>query len=263
MAENRNVATAGVNALSKDLASKLALGIAESRSQTTIPGGKPLLRLTRDGWCYGQTDEGVQDGSSWALNPLTISHGYCAWTNHSDPKQKNTLVGEIMVPVFEPKPIKPEPIDGWPFNEQRAVEMKCMDGDDQGVEVTYKNSSVGGMRAFDGLLAALQKQLQTTSNYPCPVVQLGIDSYRHQKWGQVQVPVFEIVGWAAMDGSLMPANGGGPSPELTSAAAEADFKANADAAPARSPRKVKAPLVKGKAAPAEPAPTARRRPTRR
>ena len=36
-------------------------------------GGKPLLRLLRDGiWVYGQENIEVQEGSHWAVNPMQL-----------------------------------------------------------------------------------------------------------------------------------------------------------------------------------------------
>ena len=80
------------------------------------------------------------------------------WTNHEG-ATKNTMVGEVMTPVHEPKPARPAPIDGWPFAEQRVFELRCLNGDDTGVEVQYKVSSLGGLRAVDELLGALQIHL--------------------------------------------------------------------------------------------------------
>jgi hypothetical protein len=271
--------------LSTDLASRLLSGIGQSRSATTIPGGKPLLRLTKgSGWVFGQNDEPVQDGSSWVANPLSIMHGFCAWTRYdAKDKKTNELVGEVMVPIYEAKPAKPDPVGEaqWPYAEQRSIEMKCLDGDDAGTEVLYKNSSLGGMRSFDGVLAALQAQLQKDPNHPCPVLQFGIDSYKHKVWGEVLVPIFDIVGWADMNGNLAEEtedNGAGP--QTTEAATEEEAEEDVvelATAPAQTTRKAAAakaePAPKAakappkaslrKAAPAEPAPTSRRRPVRR
>ena len=117
-------------------------------------------------------------------------------------RTKNTMVGEVMTPVHEPKPARPAPIDGWPFAEQRVFELRCLNGDDTGVEVQYKVSSLGGLRAVDELLGSLQIHLNEDPRYPCPVVELLSDSYQHQKWGKVYTPIFDIAHWASMDGQL-------------------------------------------------------------
>ena len=214
----------------------------------------------------------MQEGSTWAINPLSIAHGWVAWTNHEG-NTKNTLVGEVMAPVHAPKPDRPQPIDGWAFTEQRLFELRCMDGDDEGTEVVYKISSVGGMRAVDDLLAALQGQLTDNPLYPCPVVELLSDSYQHQKYGKIYVPIFEIADWATMDGNLLSED----HPEqVTNGAAQVQPEPEPkqpEPAPAPAPtpqpatRRTRATRTAAAPtpppAPAEPAPTARRRPIRR
>jgi hypothetical protein len=258
----------GATALSTDLLSKLKTGIAESRASTVIAGGKPLLRMLRDSqWVYGQRDDAVQENSSWAINPLSIAHGWCAWTNHEG-GTKNTLVGEVMSPVHEPKPPRPAPVDNWPFTEQRMFELRCMDGDDQGTEVVYKISSVGGMRAVDELLSQLQVQLGENPNYPCPVVQLMTDSYQHTKWGKIYVPIFDIVDWSTMDGRLdsednpTATNGAAAAPAPTPAPAPAPTPRPRGRPPAQ-PAAQAQPAPHPAPAPVTPEPTARRRPIRR
>lgn len=198
-----DIVKAASGALSTDVASKLLKGIGESRSQTVISGGDPLLRLLRHGeWVYGQEDTEVLEGSLWAVNPLSIEHGYSCWSNYDEKGKKNELLGEAMAPIYEPKPMKPEPVNGFGYNEQRSFKLKCINGDDKGVEVMHKLSSVGGMRAVDGLLADMQAQLATNPSYPCPVIELEVDSYQHTKWGKVFVPIFTLRGWANMLGEL-------------------------------------------------------------
>ncbi len=198
-----DIVKAASGALSTDVASKLLKGIGESRAHTVISGGDPLLRLLRHGeWVYGQEDTEVLEGSLWAVNPLSIEHGYSCWSNYDEKGKKNELLGEAMAPIYEPKPLKPEPVNGFPFNEQRSFKLKCINGDDAGVEVMHKLSSVGGMRAIDGLLADMQAQLATNPAFPCPVIELEVDSYQHTKWGKVFVPIFTLRGWADMNGNL-------------------------------------------------------------
>jgi hypothetical protein len=275
-----NVTTRQATAIGTDVISKLRSGIAESRANTVIAGGKPLLRLLKDAnWVFGQRDDQVQEGSTWAVNPLSIAHGWVAWTNHEG-NTKNTLVGEVMAPVHAPKPDRPQPIDGWAFTEQRLFELRCMDGDDEGTEVVYKISSVGGMRAVDDLLASLQGQLADNPLYPCPVVELLSDSYQHQKYGKIYVPIFDIVDWATMDGNLFSedhpeqvTNGAQQAPQAQPEPAPKQPEPAAPPAPTPQPAPRRTRATRTAAAqpvaptpppaPAEPAPTARRRPIRR
>lgn len=176
-------------------------GLRQSKAETVLSGGLPLLRLIKSGdWVFGQQNDPVQEGSSWAINPNSLGHGYSCWTNHPG-ATKNEIVGEVMVSMTEKKPLRDSlPVHQWPWNEQRWFQLKCLDGSDEGVEVLYKTSSDGGMRAVDALLGDLIRQLQDDPEHPVPVVNLDVDSYQHPKWGLTFKPIFTIVGWATLDG---------------------------------------------------------------
>jgi hypothetical protein len=240
MASNIAKAGNGSTALSTDLVAGLRAGIAESRASTPIAGGKPLLRLLKNGvWVFGQSDDPVQEGSSWAINPLSIGHGWSCWSNHPPAlKRKNELLGEVMAPITSHKPPRPDDIQGFPFTEQRIFELRCLDGDDAGTEVLYKTSSVGGMRAVDTMLAKLVEQLGTDPSHPVAIVQLESDSYNHSQYGQTFVPLIEIVGWADMSGEQAE----------TSEASEDEAPAPVSAKPAKAAGKASLKAVPADAA---------------
>ena len=234
-----------------DYAKSLASGIQESRQQTVIAGGgKDLLRLLKSGeWVFGATNEEVQEGSSWIVNIRTLGHGWACWVEGVG-NNKNELAGEVMAPMNTPKPQRPPPIGETAYQEQRWFELKCMDGDDEGKEVMHKTGSVGGMRAVDGLLADIFRQLNSNPEYSFPVIQLEVDSYQHTKWGKIYTPVFNITGWANEDGEIydeetpskprLATDGGAavepepePEPEPAKAAGKA-AKAPLKAAPAKA-----------------------------
>ena len=194
----------GGRALSADLVQSLLNGITASRASTPIAGGKPLLRLLKSGvWVFGQQDEPVQGGSEWAVNPLSIRHGYVCWSNYPG-NQKNELLGEVLVGVTEPKPMLPEPIfsNGMEFayKEERVFDLKCVLGDDAGVEVLYKTNSVGGMRTVDNLLAAITNQIHNDPAHLVAIVQLNVDYYNN-KYGQIFNPIIDVVDWADQEGN--------------------------------------------------------------
>lgn len=187
--------------LPANFAERLSAGIAEARANTIInAGGKPLLRLLKDGeWVFGQGDEVVQEGSRWVINVASIGHGYCCWIDGS-------LRGEVMGSVFDHKPPQPAPVEGVGFKEQRSFDMKCLDGDDAGTEVLYKTSSLSGMGESDRLFAALQARVSEEKVYIFPVVTMGTSHYTHKKHGKIYTPVLTIVGW--VDGNGQTAGGG-------------------------------------------------------
>src|SRR4029077_17808620 len=108
----------------------------------------------------------------------------------------------VMVPVFQPMPARPEPVRGFEYSAQRSFELKCMTGDDEGEEVLYKTASDGGLSAANNFFAQFIARVDVVENRPWPVaiVQLLVTDYDHKKWGQTFKPVFEVTGWANMDG---------------------------------------------------------------
>ncbi len=188
--------------LPADYISRLMSGIAESRAQTIVAGGKPFFRMSRSGtYIFGQSNEEVQEGSRWAVNIMTMSHGYSCWVDGGD-KMPNVLAGEVMTAMTNPLPPRPDPIGDAAYKDQRSFEMKCIDGADAGTEVIYKINSVGGIRAVAELLDTIHAQLAHSPAYPCPVLTFSSTSYPHKKWGQIYVPIFTVVGWADMNGNL-------------------------------------------------------------
>jgi hypothetical protein len=243
----------GSTALSNDLADRLLAGIEESQATTLVAGGgKDLIKLSKnDGtWNVGQADEPMQVGSKWWINLLSICHGYICWSNYQGTR-KNERLGEVMVPMYEPKPPKPGPIDGFNFAEQRSFEAVCLNGEDEGAEVQFKNGSVGTMKGFKKLEDAVKSQLRTDRAYPCPVIQFKSEKYKHSDYGWIWNPVFEIVDWADMQGNLKSAG----------EAAPVDVPEPPKPAPAAAaaPRRSKPALVEDNAVPPV-RPAQRRRP---
>jgi hypothetical protein len=203
----------GSTALSNDLADRLLAGIEESQSTTLVAGGgKDLIKLSKnDGtWNIGQADEPMQVGSRWLINILSICHGFICWSNYPG-SRKNERLGEVMVPMSEPKPSKPGPIEGFPFQEQRSFEAICLNGEDAGAEVMFKNGSVGTMKGFKKLEDAVKSQLRTDRAFPCPVIMFKSEKYKHSDYGWIHNPIFEVVDWSDLQGNL---KSNGPVPAL-------------------------------------------------
>ena len=207
---NELTTTTNSGGLTTEFAAKLVKGIAESRATTTVGGGgKPLLRLLKDGgWVFGQTNDDVQEGSLWAVDPRQLAHGWVCWVR--DAKNKGTLAGEIMGPMFADKPMRPTPVQGTEFTEQLAATLRCMTGADAGVEVLYKTPSHGGITAMNKLRAEIQQRLSEPGGleYPCPVLQLSHEHYQHPSHGKTYTPLLTIVGWCSLNGEMAPEHAG-------------------------------------------------------
>lgn len=170
--------------------------------QQTIPdtvGVMPLMRLKNGRFSYGQENIEVEENSKWAVNPTTIQHGWCCW---SDVKgQVNELLGEVMVPFNATPPAKSELQDlGFEWSPQNSVQLQCLDGEDQGLSVLYKSSSMGMRNMMKTLIAQIIKQVSVDKDHPVPVVYLDTDSYNHKVYGETFVPVLEVVDWIDYNG---------------------------------------------------------------
>ena len=166
--------------------------------------GSVILKMDKGGhWIYGAEQTEVESDSTWAVNPFSFIHGYIAWGD-------GEVLGEMMVPVTEPKPeLPPVPHGakkGWEV--QVGMSLKCLSGPDKGLEVRYTTTSVGGKRAVNTLGVAIAAQCETAPGKPVPVVSLKKDSYQHKSYGKIYTPVFEIVEWASMDGQTEDAEEG-------------------------------------------------------
>lgn len=234
----------GLPGLPADFAEQLVRGIAESRSTTILGSGQPLLRLLKSGeFVFGQDNIEVQDGSRWLVNTVTLAHGWSCWV---DAGNKNELRGEVMTSMLRDKPPEPQPIAGTAFKEQRSFELKCLDGEDAGVTVLYKNTSDGGMKAADALLLAIQQQASIKGNiYLFPIVKLEQTSYQHPKYGKTYKPIFTVLGWADMSGSQAPTNANAatePVPEPVKPARARKAPLGVAAEPASTPAAAPGPV---------------------
>jgi hypothetical protein len=160
------------------------------------PSGQPILRLLKSGdWVYGPDSVDVETGSEWALNPLSVHHGYVSWLD-------SKVEGEVMVPYGRPMPYLAElgPAPGDPWQKQIGALLVCLTGEDEGVEVIYKGTSLGLLDAYAALIPQIAARMAAGDPAFVPVVTLGVDSYKHKKWGTVYKPDIQIVRWARMDG---------------------------------------------------------------
>lgn len=183
----------------------LRTGLQNVQAALPATGGDPFLRMEKDGsWVYGQENVEVERGSLWAMNILSIKHGYSCWTNYEQEpgkaRKKNEKLGENMVPSHLPKPILPTPVqhagEEWPWRDQVSFMLMCTNGEDKGTQVLYPTTSVGGISAINKLISEIAAQLDKDPNHPVPLIELLSDSYVHKVYGKTYVPILEIRGWA-------------------------------------------------------------------
>ena len=166
--------------------------------QTDVgPGGVAILKMDKTGhWVFGADQTEVQEGSTWAINPFSFVHGFIAWG-------EGEVLGEKMVPVSTPLPemeaAPPGAKRGW--ETQVGMSLKCLDGDDAGLECRFSTTSVGGKRAVSALAVAIATQVDADQTKPVAVVKLKKEHYQHKSYGRIFTPVFEVVKWIGMDGA--------------------------------------------------------------
>ena len=172
----------------------LNTGIANAMVETSGGGGEAYMRLDRGGlFLYGQDNTEVQEGSLWAVNVFSVEHGFISWG-------EGAVLGEVMVPLAQPLPaVDSLPETGEKWDKQFTLGMKCLSGDDTGVEVIYKGTSVGYKKMFNKLMQAVQGQLAAGEEDVIPLVTLEVDFYRHKQYGKIYTPQMVIQKFVAPD----------------------------------------------------------------
>ena len=171
--------------------------------------GLPMMLFKREGsgtWMFGQKKTIPEPGSKWAVNPLTFKWGCISFND------ANKVVGEHLVSVSQPKPLITDMQDvGFPWQEQWAVNMKCLSGADAGAEVIFKANTDGGIKAIVIMLDLVRDRLNggQYDGKIVPIVLLEKDSYLHKQYGKIWTPVLNTVDWMSLDG---PAPAPAPTP---------------------------------------------------
>jgi len=164
------------------------------------PAGTVILKMDKTGhWVFGADQTEVEDDSTWAVNPFSFVHGFIAWGD-------GEVLVEKMVPVSQPLPeLDRAPLaakKGWEI--QVGMSLKCISGEDKGMEARFTTTSVGGKRSVQALAVALADQVEKDQSKPVPVVRLKKEHYQHKSYGRIFTPVFEVVDWVSLDGEPEP-----------------------------------------------------------
>lgn len=179
---------------------------------TTGNGGAQYLKMDKGNgdWIFGAEETVVEDGSLWAINPASLMHGWAAWDHHKG----GAPIYEVMVsinrdlppenmlpplPAGTPDPKAPNVPVTLAYQQQRSIQAMCVEGEDAGTLVEYKQSSVGAMKLFGELTNKLLDQLDKDPEKIVAIVKFGSDRYKHKKWGWTYNPVLEFVEWRTLD----------------------------------------------------------------
>ena len=158
------------------------------------PAGIVILKMDRTGhWVFGADQTEVEDGSRWAINPFSFVHGFIAWGD-------GEVLGEKMASVSDPLPeldaAPPGAKKGW--ETQVGLSLKCISGEDTGMEARFTTTSVGGKRAVQELAVAIAAQVEKDQTAPVPIVTLGNEHYQHKSYGRIFTPSFGVLEWVSL-----------------------------------------------------------------
>ena len=210
-----------------NLPSVTSLSTALRALETDVgAAGVVILKMDKTGhWVFGADQTEVEDDSTWAVNPFSFVHGFIAWGD-------GEVLGEKMVSVSQPLPeleaAPPMARKGW--ETQVGMSMKCLSGEDKGMEVRYTTTSVGGKRSVQALAVAIATQVDADPKLPVPIVTLEKEHYSHKSYGRIYTPIFKITSWMSMTDES-----GTPAEET---AVEAEAESAAPVATARRRRSV-------------------------
>jgi hypothetical protein len=148
-------------------------------------------------WAFGQRRTIPEADSKWGVNPMTFRYGYICFGDN------NKVIDERLVSVSQPKPLVTElPDTGADWQEEWAVNMKCLSGADAGVEVVFKATTDGAIKAVVILVDQVRDRLNSGQHDGkiAPIVLLEKDTYQHVKHGPTAYPVLNCIDWMRLDG---------------------------------------------------------------
>jgi hypothetical protein len=163
--------------------------------------GLPLMsyKSRENAYSFGQQKIIPEADSRWAVNVATFQWGYVCF----DGTANKPPIGEKLVSVCQPKPDPTKlPAMGHSWQEEWGVNLRCINGVDEGVEVTFRGSTNGIIQAIAKLVEEVRERLNACRHDGkiVPIVNLKQESYPHKEHGRIAFPVLEIVDWMSLDG---------------------------------------------------------------
>jgi hypothetical protein len=128
------------------------------------PAGVVILKMDKTGhWVFGADQTEVEDDSCVGVNPFSFVHGFIAWGD-------GEVLGEKMTSVSQPLPglwmsAPPQAKKGW--ETQVGMSLKCLSGEDKGMEARFTTTSVGGKKAVQALAVAWPSRSRKTKPSQC------------------------------------------------------------------------------------------------
>lgn len=158
--------------------------------------GETYAKMGKDGrWTMGTDELELEEGSEWAINPLSFATGWSAFDD------SGSRVGEQMASLSQ-EPIRaadlPQVAGNWAA--QIGMSMTCINGEDSGTVCLQYQRSKGGIAAQSALLDQIMLRVEAGNEECVPIVELLNTSYKHTKYGKIYTPVFKVLRWTTMEG---------------------------------------------------------------
>ena len=188
--------TTGTAVAAPEAANPYAAYAAEASTRTIIG---TLLKFAKGEWTKGQNDVVVPVGTKFVADMRNVQVGWVRWENKKPAEHVMGRVADGFRPAaraslgFNDK-------NEWEFDTDRKQQDPWQSTsvlflmDSEADMYTYSPSSAGGRNAVIALCGAYGKLMRQHPG-ELPVLEIGVDSYRHETYGKTYVPVLKIVGW--------------------------------------------------------------------
>jgi hypothetical protein len=178
----------------------LASALRSVAASTGASSNSIILKMDKTGhWVFGAEQNETEEDSLWAVNPFSFVHGFIAWGDGEVLAEK---MGSVSEPLPELDLAPPAAKRGWEM--QVGMSLACTSGEDEGLQVRYAATSVGGKKAVQALAIAIAEQVDKDQSKPVPVVRLKKEYYQHKSYGRIFTPVFDIVKWIGTGADASP-----------------------------------------------------------
>lgn len=171
------------------------------KSQQSAVGA--FMTYKKGTYVFGVDKLEVEEDSEWAVNPLSMIQGWQCWEGqecHEVVVGMNApapLESGLEIYTYRDKKLKADVTAEW--KPLRGFQLVCLTGEDEGEQCLLSGASYGFRKATQELLEEIHTAAEKDVEYCVAVIRLETDSYEHTSHGEIQFPVFEIVGWESLE----------------------------------------------------------------
>jgi hypothetical protein len=163
-----------------------------------------MLTFNKGDWGAGKAKVDVPIGTRMIVDMDSYEHGWVRWHG---PTIVDERVGKYIDRFKAPEQHELGFLDQstWDTDSQgkrrdpwqRTVYLLMRAESDPNAVYTFTPTSVGGLNAVRDLKDAFKREFKYHKPDARPIVELGVDSYKHKnpEFGKIKVPTFDVVGW--------------------------------------------------------------------